>query len=368
MLKTKKYRLLSLVLLTGMLLSSCSVPEANQELLADIIISPDAANHETTTVRTGDYQTEVTGTASAAYMAETALSYKYSGAKYKETLVSAGNKVAAGDTLMTFEVQNIQSEKATLELQLRRKQEDYKAEKEAQQKAIDAQKARTASLTSYDRQISQLQVEKLQIEYSQFVYKTEREIEKLQQQIKDIDTRLKATKLVAPFDGIVSYVFSATPGDDVAVNKILVKIYSTDSMLLEVKGKTNDLRYNMPVTLEYGKGSNTKYYTGRVVAAGNVMPEGLTQSKTLIQLDQKTDIGTTGNASSLTVQYKAVTEDVHQILVADKNVLNRTNEGTFVYILENDIVHKRYVTARRTKGDMIWILDGVSDGQDLILE
>lgn len=367
MLKTKKYRLLSLVLLTGMLLSSCSDPEAKEGLLTDTMIRPEAANYETTTVRTGHYQAETSGTASVVYMVEASLSYKNSGAKYKETFVKNGNKVAAGDTLMTFEVQEIKSEKVTLELQLRRKREDYRTGKEARQKAIDAEKARAASLTSYDRQISQLQVEKLQIEYDQFVYKTEREIGKLQQQIEDIDERLNDTSLVAPFDGIVSYVFSGTPGDNVTANKILVKIYSTDTVLFQVKTGASSLRYNMPVTLEYGKGDSMKSYTGHVVAAGNVMPDGLEQNKTLIKLDQEIDMKTASNTLSATAQLKAVTEDVRQILVADKDVLNETNEDAFVYILQDDIVHKRYVTVRENKGDTIWILDGVAAGQDLIL-
>ena len=367
MLKTKKYRLLSLVILVGMLLSACSAQDTNAGLLADTMIRPEAANYETATVNTGDYQAEATGIASAVYMVEHALSYKSSGAKYKETLVAVGTRVAAGDTLMTFEVQDIQSEKEALDLQLRRKQEDFSAAKEAKQAAINAETAQAASLTSYARQISQLKTQKLQAEYDLFVYNTEREIEKLQQQIKDINTRLNDRKLVAPFDGIVSYVFFGTPGDNVTVNKTLVKLYSTDTMLLQVKKGASDLRYNMPITLQYGKGDNAKRFTGRVVAAGNVMPEGLEQTQTLIQLDQEIDDAIVNSARGLTVQFTAVTTDVRQIPIADKKALHSVNKETFVYVLDNDIVRKRYVTVQKTAGDTIWILDGVSEGQDLIL-
>lgn len=367
MLKTKKRRLLSLVPLVGILLGACSAQDADAGLLADSMIRPEAANYETTTVQTGSYQTKVAGTASAVYMVEHALSYKSSGAKYKETLVTVGTRVAAGDTLMTFEVQDIKSEKEALDLQLRRKQEDFIADKEAKQEAINAEKARSASLTSYDRQISQLQVEKLQAEYDLFVYNMQREIEKLQQQIKDINTRLNDKKLVAPFDGIVSYVFFGTPGDNVTVNKTLVKLYSTDTMLLQVNRGASDLRYNMPVTLKYGKDENAKRFTGHVVAAGNVMPEGLEQTKTMIQLDQEIDVDLASSALGLAVQFEAVTTDVRQIPVANKKALHSVNNETFVYVLDNDIVRKRYVTVQKTAGDTIWILDGVSEGQDLIL-
>ena len=367
MLKTKRFRLLSCVLLAGILLSACSSQETGNALLTDAMLRPEAANYETTTVRADRYQAESTGTASAVFMAETALTYKNSGAKYKEVHVKPGNQVSAGDTLITFEVQADKSEKEALTLQLRRKQEDYQTGKEAKQKAIDAQKALAASLTSYDRQLADLQAEKLQIEYEQFVYSTEREIKQLQQQIADINARLNDTKLVAPCDGIVTYAVGGTPGNNVTPNKTLVKIISLDDVLLQVETGGEDLRYHMPVTVKYGGGDKVKTLTGRVVAAANILPAGLEQTRTLIQLDQEAGAEILGRAFGASLEFRALTQDIGNALVADKNALNIAKGSSFVYILEDDVIHKRYVTARKNTGDTIWILDGVSAGQNLIL-
>lgn len=366
MLKTK-YRLLSTALLTAMLLSACAAQEADQELLTDAMLRPETANYETSTVRTEHYQAEFSGTASGISMAETVLTYKNSGAKYVQAHVKSGDRVSAGDTLITFEVQSSKAEKEALELQLRRKQEDYQTGKEAKQKAIDAQKALAATLTSYDKQIADLQAEKLQIEYEQFIYQTERDIKALQQQIKDINARMNDTKLVAPCDGIVTYAVSGTPGNAVTPNRTLVKIVSTDSILLQVENGGENLRYHMPVTVAYGVGDKTKTLTGRVVTANNILPAGLGQARTLIQLDQEVGMDILGRAFGGTLQFQALTQDVGGVLVADKNVLNTAKGSTFVYVLEGDVIHKRYVIARRNTGNTVWILDGVSEGQNLIL-
>ena len=44
------------------------------------------------------------------------------------------------------------------------------------------------------------------------------------------------------------------------------------------------------------------------------------------------------------------------------------NAESYVYVLENDTLHKRFVVTKRDGGQTVWILDGLSEGQTLVLD
>jgi len=68
------------------------------------------------------------------------------------------------------------------------------------------------------------------------------------------------------------------------------------------------------------------------------------------------------------VKYTVINEVMDNILIADKSAIHSEDGESFVYVLDGDTIHKRYVIAHRTKADVVWIQDGLSEGDLLIID
>lgn len=347
-----------------LLLCGCAEENTTDGLLADGIASPEDVNYNTTVVERLDYEETSTGTASMAYMIKTSLYWDNGEARYKETLVKAGQRVAAGDVLMTFDVSIKKSEMAELEVRLNRKWQDYASGVEMRKSAIAAEKERAETLSGFDLEISGYTTQMLQAEYEQFVYQAEYEIADLKEQITQLKAVAENAFLVAPFDGVIDSVIQNTEGYHVSTTKPLVVMHSEDVVLLNVKSGADDLRYNMPVTIEYGNNTSKRTYTGRVISAPNILPSDVANDKVMIMTDQQLS----GENMRGNFKLSFVSKEIGDILVADRKAVNGSNSETYVYVLEGDILHKRFVVAKREDGQMVWILDGLSEGQMLVLD
>lgn len=365
MLKTKGIKYTCMALLAALLLGGCAQKEQapEQEFLSTPLTPPAQAKYKTTTVTVGGYSTTGSSTASVIYPVEQALYWEGGSARYRETLVKKGQTVTAGEVLMVFDIESSESKMASLQLQLKRTKEDFKAGKEKRAAAIAAAKKQAQSLDSYDLQIALFNIEKLQAQYEEYVYETQQKIAATEAEIAAIEEEIANNTLVAPFDGVIDSVINTPAGDAVPTNKALVTMHSTEYFLLQVKNGSA-LRYNLPVTIEYGKGNNKKYFDGKVVSAPNVLPASQKQSYALIQLTEST--GSTTLKGS--VKYTVINEVMEQILVADKSAIHNEDGEFFVYVLDGDTIHKRYVVIHRAKADVVWIQDGLSEGDLLIID
>ncbi len=351
--------------LTALLcLTACGSGEQSQTLLQEELMTSQQANYKTVQVETGEYIKTVSGKVSFVYPLQTSLYWENSNARYREVLVRRGQEVKEGDVLMIFDIEESTAELEALKLQLQRAREDYGTGNAERLAVINAEIAHTEALEDYELQIANLTIEKLQAEYEQFVYQSELEISQLEEQIKTIESEIENNQLVAPFDGVIDDVISYNPGDQVVQGQALITIYATDKFLLKADGASGYLRYNTKVTIETGDKDNPKSYSGRVVAASNILPASLSQNLTLIELDA--DI--TEEELKGTLKYQCNTEEVRDILVADRDAVSKEAGESYVYVLNGDMVQKRYIVTGENHTDMVWILDGLSEGQILIVD
>ena len=364
MLKTKLCKAVSLVFAAAFLLGGCSDVAVNDGLLADSIASPEDIHYNTTTVERVDYEAVSTGTASINYMIKTSLYWENGEARYHQTRVKAGQRVAAGDVLMTFHVAVSESKLAELETRLNKQWRDYVEGVDKRKAAIAAEEVRAQTLSGYDLEISGYTLERLQAEYEQFVYQAEHEMTKLQEQINQLEATAENNTLYAPFDGVIDSVIQNTEGNNVSTTKPLIVMHAEDVILLNVKSGADDLRYNMPVTIEYGTNANLKTFTGRVIAAPNILPSDVSFDKVMILVDQ--DLSGENIRGNLKLNF--ITKELGDILVTNREAVSGSGAETYVYVLENDTLHKRFVVTRREDGQTVWILDGLAKGQTLVLD
>ena len=75
-----------------------------------------------------------------------------------------------------------------------------------------------------------------------------------------------------------------------------------------------------------------------------------------------------GFGFTLNMEYSADYQEVKNVLLVDREALQKDGGKTFVYVLEDGVIHKRFISVGLSSKTSAWILDGLSEGQDLILD
>ena len=348
-------------------LVSCGHGEESEVLLQDVLQSAQEAKYRTVQVELGTYEKTTTGNGSLVFPVKAELTWEKADTFMVETLVVNRKQVKKGDVLMQFRVEVDAVELETLKLELQRKRENLKEGKAARLTQIETAKNAAAALVeefAYQKDLAELKAEKLQAEYDIYVYKAQYEIDRLEEKIADIKNTEAENVLVAPFDGVVESYKLLQEGERIQPGTVLVTLYSEDTFLLQARNVPAQLRYNMDVEIESsGAGTSTKC-TGKVVASPNILPASVSQDAVLIALEEGVKKEDFGNRIVLS----ACLESLENMLLVKKGALYSENGKYYANILDEDGVHKRFVMIGKNNGNAICILDGLSEGQTLILD
>lgn len=368
MLITKKHiiAIVFLLLSVGAVFSGCAKETVAQNagLMEETFTTPTDVNYETVEAAYGDYVVSAIGNVSAVYLQKAELSWDKSGSRFNEVLVEKGQEVKKGDVLITFTVESSKADLVELYLQRERKWDAYLEGKEKRLAEIEAAKQKAQLLSSYDQQIENLKIEKLQAQYDAYVFETTRSVYAIDDKIREKEAVIEDNALIAPFDGVIDKVSNVYIGAETTSGQVLITMHSTENMLLQAKGAASDLRYNMPVTIVSGRGATAKYHSGRVVVAPNVLPSDVSSDQVLIKLDE--DIKE--NDLSKQISYQANKELLQNVLLVPQGALNMELGKNFVHVLEGENVETKYVVVRYTRNSDIWVMEGISDGQVLVVD
>jgi len=358
--------LFTLMLASAVFFGACAQDiEPSNLLLQENLLTTDEITYYTVPVEVDTYETVVTGAAKTVYPLQQDLYLENSNAFYKEVLVKTGQKVKEGDILMTFDIAGSSAELESLKLKIQRKIEDTNDASAEMLAVINHKKIQAQELKNEKLLIEELQIEKLEAAYQQFQYETELEITDLRQRIEEIEAEGRDNVLVAPFDGIIDSVATFDVGDNVIPGTKLISMHSADKVLLETRSTVHELRYHMPVTITVSNRTAEQTFTGRVITAPNILPRSVNSENILIALDESvTEDQLTG-----TIKFSAVVEKVQNVLVVDADAVHAENNKYYVNLLEDNVLKKRYVTIfNNTRADKVWILDGLSEGQQVVID
>lgn len=360
------------VLIVAFFASACSRSQQKPEdSEPDILQVFEQVNYKTVAAEIGEYGRNGTATAGVVYPVKTVMTWEKANSYCAEVLVTGKQEVKKGDILMRFEVEVDHVALETLKLQLQRKSEELSREKEKRLAAIAEAKSAAEALQEqviYEKEIALLKAERMQAEYDAFLYGIQREITLLEEQIAELRRTAEENVLVAPHDGIVDLKTVLKPGDKMTPGQELLTVYATDKFLLKVNSGAEDLKYNMDVQIQAGDINNLQTFGGHVVVAANVLPASIAEDVVLIELDGQVlekDFKNNKILTQILVNYS--TDAFQNVLIMDLDALQMETGKHFVNILEGDTVHKRYVIPAKNNGESVWILDGVTEGQALII-
>ena len=359
----------ALCMVFAMFAAGCSQKQENSGDFKESFLTPEKTNYKTVKVQMGGYERVRTGTANAIFPLQFELRWEEDGTYYQQAAVTVGQTVKEGDPLVYFRRDEDRIALETLKLQLKRKRESHAAEDARRLAAIAAAQENRNTLqeqgaTAYELETARLNGEKLQVEYEQFLYTSGKELARLEEQLTEMEQAAQRNVLLAPHDGVIDSVTKLQTGDKVTPGQVLITMHATDKVLLKAERSSENLRYNTDVIIRIGNIDSPSIYTGKVIVAANILPTGVSQDMTLIEVDQEI----AEKDLKKVIKYEGTVEALSNVLVVDQRAVQREEGKFYVRILDGDTVQKRYVAAVKVNAEKVWILDGLSEGQLLIVD
>ena len=344
--------------------------EGDEIYVSEEIKVNEDADYTTVTVEMGEYRNLRQGEVKYYYPVAEELAWTGVEAHCTEIKVAAGDRVKKGDILMVFDLEANEVELEELTLKKKRTQESAWEEITKRQKAIEKEEEHrklriSQGVTKEELRILTLQLEQTKISYEQFLYELEKELNALQRQIEKLQEQTGTPYLAAPFDGVIEGIAPLNIGDRMPTGVPVIRMYSEDAFYLMVENGISDLRYNMEVTVSTGRDDRLMTYHGTIVSSPDILPSTISSEVAVIKL---TDASVkAGNFVGYTI-FQCCPKCLANVLIADKDAIKTEDGKSYAYILENGLIKKRYLTVGMRNTTTVWILDGLSEGQTLIVD
>lgn len=354
MLKIKK---VCVLLVCSLFLTACS----SETPAFSEIPAPSAANYKTTVVERGSFQLSQKSGGSFVYPVTYTVSCEYEHAILKEAIgIHRGSDVKKGDVLatFTFDVSKAELEKMELIYQqtlnaVEEKKRQYR--QEIQRYAADG----TDEIADH---ISALQKEQAENELGLYELSSAQELEQSKKELENYKALFSEKTLIAPCDGTVSSVTALVPGKEIPNGTAVCTIYSPDTVYFKLSSASKDFlklaALQLPVTITSGKWSST----GEIASTPTGIDEVLDNQDIYISIDHPQDIPQIGSPGTECVVLK-----LEDMLLLPRNAIHTDASVDYVFILEDGVSQKRNILCGPENNDKICILDGLAEGQQIIL-
>jgi len=289
-----------------------------------------------------------------------------------EFMVNWGQFVKKDQPLLSYTVPVDELALEEKEMMLKKNEENYKKTVQERERDIEdsINSMMLKNLSSIEAQIDMLNIEKKKISLEQYKYQTERSLSKQREELEEFKANTEIKYLKAPFDGII-YWFDNRLKKGSILERGNGFIYMADinSAVLQAESAgANNLWYNLEVTINpiINKQENTsKSIKGKVVAIDSVLngeaKTGMVYIKPESISEEMASPGQRANITAIAINVKNVLLIPSKAVKADKGL-------KYVNILDtNGEIRKQYISGR-DNGNETWVYNGLSEGQEIVIE
>jgi multidrug efflux pump subunit AcrA (membrane-fusion protein) len=290
------------------------------------------------------------------------LYFERSGGRLGERFVGEYSFVSKGDVLMTavYEEEELRLEETRLMLQISEAERGRILERERMSAEIERFINNVGDLGELDVEVHALRLLNMQTEFDYMLFRHERERAENEARLADIRERLEGEKLVAPFDGVVTYVSSMRPNTLISSSTLMVTVQDYNTFMLEVSGAMDVLRFGDTVSVRNPAGEVCEMRVANDPLAGSIFSS---QGVYLLQPPEGlAALDFFGNN-----YVTAVAFDVRDAVLAPTRAIQTADQKRFVYIYEDGVLKKRFVQTGFFNNEVTQILDGVSPGQTVLI-
>lgn len=323
-------------------------------------------------------------TAKLAYPVVTRVVNDVSGAKVKEICVKNNQKVKEGDVILVLEAgggnsmvldnsADIANLKRNYEYEMALYQSELDKLQKQEQEMVEKEITHTASYKRLALEISSLQLN-MQKETAVYEYETGRIQRDYAQNVKQSGL----ISITAQTDGVIKELSSLSEGYSLEKDTLICKIVDpdfatiklfADGVKLPVGSRINIVRGIMDGELPGTVVSSNPEARARIYPHGMYIYEKSSQSKDAVYIvldntDAYEKLGSFG--------VKVNVWNVQEAIVVNRNCIYTQGDSKtgkrYVWVDEDGCLSKRYVTVGYLDGDVAWIVQGLSEGEQIVLE
>lgn len=369
---------LAAVLLAALLaagaLTACAGEEAAQGPLLLTAAGEQAANERTVRVERGTLVQEFRASASVQSVREVTVYLEAEDAQFVEHRVQNGQRVEAGDVLSVFRKRsdNVRLAEIEVELQgLAAEREDGLYDRDKADEDLREQLYELEILPSDEKtyrvyvqgQVLQAQLARSALEREQFLLRLEERERKLSAEREEILAGERDLTVTAPVSGVVTGLQTLSPGENCEAGRALLRVYDLERYLLRAgEGILGELRVGQAVTIEYGPADERKTAPGVVVSAQSLLPPDLDAGGAAVAVQE--DIPAADLVNPSVVSQEKLLEDA---LLLPRTAVGSENGQSYVLLRKDGSPRKRFVQVGPQSNDQVVILDGVTEGQEVVL-
>lgn len=364
MLGTKgKAALLTLALL---LAAGCAAkPAATVDMstrLADSGIAEKKTTYQTVTVEKQDMYRTLTITGDVTYRLVRPVRTGSSQLVLKEILVERGQEVKEGDPVVVLQGIGSASDIRQRELEI----QAQRANREERLAWYEEQIENIRDMTAYTRirrEIRDKQAESMEADRDLYALQTEFRLKTLEASLEEMKAAAGEIVLRAPVDGFIRSVNSRyKAGEVIPAGTELCSINGADSILLMGSSASGCYVYGRELSVTVGRGDRAKQVTGTIVSSPEVVPLRYRGTNIFVRVDPS---ALTGKSTQSAMEVSCLM--LRDALVVPKNALTSEEGVYYVTILEGDTPKQRPVLRGPATGTMVVILQGLKEGDQVVV-
>jgi multidrug efflux pump subunit AcrA (membrane-fusion protein) len=313
--------------------------------------------------------------------------------------VERGQRVKAGDVLAELaplnpeESERIFLRRRNAQIALERFDRDFAAERT--RRLNELERAGEALEFASDNEWTRLalELERMEIRYSQFLLTNEQNRERLTRQLNDINEQIAGDQIIAPIDGVVVVIHSASPGSTIFGRPRIIWLICEDSLFFVFPLPSSDLlltrtelqkvfRFNDILNMGMVIQNEEPFtFDVRVVsdplATDNRSDNRNNMSYLFEPLDwdalfdafEKHGVDLAGNREPM-FTITAVSQAVN-VLAVPANTIGTVGDRSYVYIYEHGFSRRQYVQlgarCNESREGFREILSGLEEGQQIVV-
>ncbi|MCL2122005.1 MAG: efflux RND transporter periplasmic adaptor subunit [Clostridiales bacterium] len=288
------------------------------------------------------------------------------GSRILRVAVSVGDSVTKGQVILTQDMrdldiqqQNLQISKTQLEDSYRTLEDNYQTLEDTYEKnklLYEAGALAESQITSLESQLTSL----------------ESQMAGLENQMKQIDLQLETIRLnrekmavTSTIDGVIS-TLPVIEGQMAAASTVVAQVVNIEKLLLDVQiGETYIMGVQKGDLMEiYIPAYSSEPVEGRVkTIPPNINPQSRAYTVT-VEVDNP-DMAIKGG---MYAEMHIVVDRIESALVIPQFAVLRLEDGQVVFVEEGGVAQRRPVTLGLTLGEEAQILDGLREGERVIVE
>lgn len=283
--------------------------------------------------------------------------------------VKKGDEVREGDVIAEFEIEYNKSDLKKLtndydiaNLQYKASLEGVKASVEAAKNRLDTLKLQPDTPAS-ELAKSEILYKKAQSSYEFFIYEQKNYLSNLKDALENFKSVISYNTIYAPIDGVVGSVDYLIVGNIIDPNTSICTLYSIDPLWLTTTVDVSyGMRYNTDVDIKV-----TGYdepLPGRIVTAPDIF-DATTGRVTIMPLVEDLNISPDDRMRRITIVAERYT--LSNVMVLPSSAVQNEEGKRYVYIVEDGVLKKRYVSVGLSSLSDVQILDGLEVGQIVAL-